>query len=95
MTTLPIQPLFTDLYINGTWVKSKSGKTFTDICPITAAPYCEVAEGDAADIDMAVKAAREALDKGPWGTMSGAERGKILWRLAEELEARADRIIQL
>ncbi len=95
MTTLPIQPQFTDLYINGAWTKSKSGKTFTDICPITAAPYCEVAEGDAADIDLAVKAAREALDKGPWGTMPGAARGMLLWKLADQLEARAEQIIQL
>lgn len=90
-----ITPLFTDLYINGAWTKSRSGKTFTDICPITAQPYCDVAEGDAADIDLAVKAAREALDKGPWGTMPAAARGMLLWKLADQLEMRAEHITQL
>jgi acyl-CoA reductase-like NAD-dependent aldehyde dehydrogenase len=94
--TLPLlKPEFTDLYINGAWTPAQSGKTFTDICPITAQPYCEVAEGDAADIDRAVKAAHEALEKGPWGTMATGQRAMLLWKLADELEARAERIINL
>ncbi|HWO57643.1 MAG TPA: aldehyde dehydrogenase family protein [bacterium] len=94
--TLPLlKPQFTDLYINGAWTPAQSGKTFTDICPITAQPYCEVAEGDAADIDRAVKAAHDALHKGPWGTLSAAARGMLLWKLADELERRAERLINL
>lgn len=94
MTNL-FPPQFTNLYINGAFAEARSCKRFTDICPITAEPYCEVAEGDAADIDLAVKAAREALERGPWGTMSAAARGMLLWKLADQLEQRAEHIIQL
>ena len=59
----------------------------TDTCPITAKQFCEVAEGDAADIDKAVAAANDALH-GEWATMAPAKRARILWKMADELEAR-------
>ena len=50
------------MYIGGKWVDSVSGKTFETINPSTGDTICRVAEGDKADIDLAVKAARKALD---------------------------------
>jgi aldehyde dehydrogenase (NAD+) len=76
------QPLF----INGKWQDSVSGKTFPTINPATADTICQVAEGDKADIDMAVKAARKAFEDGPWARMSASERGRLLHRLADLIE---------
>jgi len=69
------------LFINGEFVDAVSGATFDDMCPSNEALICKVAEGDAADIDAAVKAARQAFDKGPWGTMSGRVRSRCLGAL--------------
>ena len=59
------QSLQTKMLIDGKWADSKSGKTFATIDPATEEVITEVAEGDAADIDLAVKAARKAFDSGP------------------------------
>src|SRR3981189_2303116 len=62
------------MLIGGQWVDSISGKTFATTNPGTGGAICQVAEGDKADVDLAVKAARQALESGPWGRMSAAER---------------------
>ena len=62
------------LFINGKWVNSLSGKTFATLNPATGQEICQIAEADAADIDLAVKAARKAFESGPWKKMSAAER---------------------
>ena len=76
------QPLF----IGGRWLDSVSGKTFSTIDPSTGETICQVAEGDKADVDLAVKAARTAFETGPWSRMSGAERGRLLNKLADLIE---------
>eukprot|EP01025_Chloroclados_australasicus_P042240 TRINITY_DN4495_c0_g2_i1.p1 TRINITY_DN4495_c0_g2~~TRINITY_DN4495_c0_g2_i1.p1 ORF type:complete len:507 (-),score=88.23 TRINITY_DN4495_c0_g2_i1:920-2392(-) len=83
------------LYINGEYVDAASGKTYDNICPFTAQPFGKVAEGDAQDIDAAVKAAREAFDHGPWGKMSGRERGRLIQKFADLLEANAQELATL
>ena len=52
------------LLINGKWVASKSGKTFDAVNPATEAVIARVAEGDKADVEEAVKAARKVYDEG-------------------------------
>ena len=64
--------------INGKWVDAVSGKTFPVYDPSTGDVMAHVAEADAADVDLAVKAARKAFDEGPWPRMSPSERGRIL-----------------
>ncbi len=54
------------LFINGQWVDAASGKTFETPNPATGDTLARVAEGDAEDIDRAVRAARAAFDDGPW-----------------------------
>src|ERR1700759_1430693 len=76
------QPLF----IGGKWQDSVSGKTFPTTNPATGEVICQVAEGDKADVDLAVKAARKAFEEGPWPRMSAAERGRLLHRLADLVE---------
>ena len=83
------------LLINGQWVPAKSGKTFPVIDPSSGQPIARVAEGDAADIDEAVKAARTAFEDGPWSTMKPSERGKLLYKLAELLERDNDHVAEI
>ena len=85
----------TKLLINNRWVDSQSGKTFATVNPTTGEEICQVAEADAADVDLAVKAARAAYDHGPWHKISGRERGRLLTRLADLIEKNADELARL
>jgi aldehyde dehydrogenase (NAD+) len=76
------------LYIGGQWVDALAGGAFPTLNPATEEVLTRVAEGRAEDIDRAVAAARKAFEDGPWSKMSGAERGRILWKLGDLLEAR-------
>jgi len=76
----------TQCLIGGKWVPAKSGKTFETVNPATEEVIANVAEGDAADVDAAAKAAREAFDKGPWRKMDARERGRLMNRLADLIE---------
>ena len=86
----PRQPMF----IGGKWVESRSGKTFPTVNPATGKVICEVAEGDAADIDAAVTAARAAMN-GPWGRMNASGRGRLLNKLADAIEANVEELAAL
>ncbi len=90
-------PKVTDkkMLIGGKWVDSVSGKTFETINPATGDTICRVAEGDRADMDLAVEAARRALESKPWATMSAAERGRVLYKLADLIEANLDELAAL
>ncbi|MDF3128137.1 aldehyde dehydrogenase family protein [Kiritimatiellaeota bacterium B1221] len=77
-----------DHFINGKWTPSQSGKTFRTINPATGRKLSEVADGNDADVDAAVKAARAAYE-GLWGKMSGRERGKYIYRIARLMQERA------
>jgi aldehyde dehydrogenase (NAD+) len=89
-----VAPSVTRLLINNRWVPSESGKTFATINPSTGEEICQVAEADAADVDKAVKAARAAFE-GPWRKMRASERGRLLYRLADLIEANADELARL
>jgi phenylacetaldehyde dehydrogenase len=83
------------MLINGKWVSAKSGKTFPTYDPSTGEVLAKVAEGDKADIDEAVKAARAAFENGPWRKMTASERGKLMWKLADLLEKNLEEFAQL
>jgi phenylacetaldehyde dehydrogenase len=83
------------LLIDGKLVDAASGKTFPVYNPANGHILAQVAEGEAEDIDRAVHAARRAFDTGPWSRTSPAERGKLLWKLAELLEQHAEEFAQL
>jgi len=83
------------LFIDGDWAPSASGKTFDVEDPSTGEVLTRVAEGDREDVDRAVSAARRAFEGGPWAEMSPSERGKLLWRLADAIEAKADEWAEL
>ncbi len=83
------------MLIGGQWVDSASGKTFETVNPATGEVICRVAEGDKADIDRAVKAARQAFESGPWPKMSASERGRLLNKLADAIEKNIDELAAL
>lgn len=85
----------TKLLINGEWVSSQSNKTFEDVDPATGDVIAHVAEGGAADIDAAVKAARKAFEEGPWPKMSARQRGVLLLKLADLVEQNTNELAAL
>jgi aldehyde dehydrogenase (NAD+) len=85
----------TQCFIGGQWVPAASGKTFETVNPATEEVIAQVAEGDAADVDLAVKAARKAFDSGPWRKMDARERGRLINKLADLIEDEADDLAQL
>jgi aldehyde dehydrogenase (NAD+) len=89
--TVKDQPLF----IGGKFVDSTSGKTFPAINPSTGETLCQVAEAGQADIDLAVKAARKALESGPWSKLDAADRGRLMFKLADLVEKKAESLAAL
>jgi phenylacetaldehyde dehydrogenase len=83
------------LLIDGKWVAAASGKTFDSIDPATGDVLARVAEGDKADIDLAVKAARRAFESGPWAKMSASQRGRIIWKIGDLLAENVEEFAEL
>src|SRR4051812_1704523 len=97
---MPLQPTKAKpkpgkLLVGGEWRDAQSGRTFATINPATEEALCDVAEAGASDVDAAVKAARKAFDEGPWPRMTGAERGAILWKLADLMQANLTELAEL
>ncbi len=92
---LPVQIRQTKLLIDGKWVDSVSGRTFETINPSTGKAIAHVAEGEKADVDKAVKAARRAFDKGPWRKMDARQRGRIMYKLADLIEQNKEELAKL
>jgi len=80
------------IFIDGAWVDAVSGATFDTINPATGKPIASVAQGDTADIDVAVRSARVAFEDGRWSNLSPRDRGQTLIRLAELIEAHGDEL---
>ena len=93
----PKAPVVKDqpLFINGKWQDSVSGKSFETINPATGKVICNVAEGDKADIDLAVKAARNQFETGAWSKMNASERGRLLYKLADLVEKHQEELAAL
>jgi betaine-aldehyde dehydrogenase len=82
------------LFIDGKWVDAESGKTFATPNPATGTTLAEVAEGDKADIDKAVAAARRAFE-GSWSKVSARDRGRMMYKLAQLIEAKTPELAAL
>ena len=78
------------MLVGGEWVEARSGKTFESVNPYTGKAWATAPEADEADVDRAVRAAREAFDEGPWGRMTGTERARLMRRLAELIAENAE-----
>jgi phenylacetaldehyde dehydrogenase len=82
------------MLINGNWVEAVTGKTFPTYDPSTGEVLATVAEGDKADIDLAVKAARKAFE-GPWRKMSASQRGRLIWKLGDLIDEHVEELAYL
>jgi aldehyde dehydrogenase (NAD+) len=78
------------LMIDGMWRDSESGETMPNFDPTTEAETTQVAKGTAKDADDAVQAASRAFEEGPWGRMHHEERAKVMFRIADLLDQRAE-----
>lgn len=83
------------LLIGDRWTESESGREFDTVNPATGEVICSVAEADASDVDKAVQVARAAFDTGPWPRMAAAERGRLIHKLADLIEANAEELARL
>ena len=82
-------------FIGGAWQPAASGETFPTYTPATGEVLAEVAAGDTDDVERAVRAARAAFEDGAWPRLSARERGRLLYRIADALEANADALARL
>src|SRR5262245_42230349 len=85
----------TRLLIDNQWVDPIEGGSFETLNPATGKAIAKVAEGTAPDMDKAVKAARKALESGPWAKMDAADRGRLLYRLADLVTRDAEELAAL
>src|ERR1700740_15450 len=83
------------LFIDGQWTDAASGKTFETPNPATGETLARIAEGDAEDINRAVRAARSAFDDGPWSKMTPSERGRLIWKIGDLIYEHLDELAQL
>ncbi len=81
--------------IGANWQAAVSGATLPMVEPSTGAIFAEIAASGARDIDLAVKAARQAFDAGAWGKLAAFERGRLLMRLGEAILGHADELAGL
>ncbi|MDX3382581.1 aldehyde dehydrogenase family protein [Streptomyces niveiscabiei] len=93
MTAFQIDP--GQLFIGGQWRESADGARTEVIDPSRGRTLTTVAEAAPADVDAAVRAAREAYETGPWSRFTGRERGRVLLRVAELIRQETDRIAEL
>jgi aldehyde dehydrogenase (NAD+) len=85
----------TRLLINNEWTDPSDGGTFDTFNPATGKVLSKVAAGTAKDVDRAVKAARKALETGPWSKMDAADRGRLMFKLADLVEKHAEELAAL
>jgi phenylacetaldehyde dehydrogenase len=83
------------LLIDGKWVDAQSGRTFPVYNPATGEVLDECAAGEKADIDLAVKAARRAFERGPWSRLTPGQRSQLIWKLADLIEDHLDEFAQI
>ena len=86
-TPVPLKSKY-ELFINGKFVAPKNGKYFRSVNPATGRQLTRIAKAEQADVNAAVRSARRAYEK-IWGPMSGAERGKYLFRIARIIQEKA------
>ncbi len=85
----------TNLFIGGQWQESRGGKRFPTLNPVNETVIAEIAQGNEADVDAAVKAARAAFETGPWSKMDARDRGRLMNKLADLMEANLEELAAL
>ncbi|NNM72821.1 aldehyde dehydrogenase [Enterovirga sp. DB1703] len=80
------------MFIDGQEVQDASGRTIESLNPYSGKPWALVPDGSEADVDRAVRAARHAFDKGPWGQMTATQRGALLRKLGDIIARDAEEL---
>ncbi len=83
------------MYINGSFTAAHSTSTIDVLDPANTDVIARVPDGNAADVDRAVRAARAAFDDGPWREATAQDRGRVLFKLAEVVRQRADELAEI
>jgi aldehyde dehydrogenase (NAD+) len=83
------------LYIDGKSVEPAAGKYFDSYNPFTGKVWAQVAQGDAEDVDRAVKAAHRAFTEGPWPQMTPSQRGLLMHKLGDLVARDAKKLAEL
>ena len=83
------------MLIGGEWVGALSGKTIESINPADETVLTVFPAGEAEDVDRAVSAARDSFERGNWSRMMPIERGRVMARIADLIEANADLLAEL
>jgi acyl-CoA reductase-like NAD-dependent aldehyde dehydrogenase len=84
-----------EAFIDGRFVAAAEGRTFDDVSPRDGTMVAQVARGSSEDVDRAVRAARRAFDDGAWATADPVQRKRVLLRLAELIDERAEELARL
>jgi phenylacetaldehyde dehydrogenase len=106
MATIPVDSRITSktaeffsrqhrMLIDGRFVLAASGKTFPVYNPASGEVVAHVPEAEQEDVDRAVIAARHAFDDGPWRKLSTSQRGQLIWKLADLLEANLEEFAEI
>jgi phenylacetaldehyde dehydrogenase len=82
-------------FIDNQWVDSRSGRTLDTVNPATGETLANIAAGDAYDVDLAVAAARRAFESPAWRDLTGSQRARLLWRMADLMEANLEELAEL
>lgn len=81
-----------DLFINGQWTQSSDGEYFASYNPATGKPWARIARGTVEDAERAVHSAQQAFQNPRWTALSGSDRGRLLWKLADLVSEHAERL---
>ncbi|WP_123026597.1 aldehyde dehydrogenase [Mycolicibacterium stellerae] len=84
-----------NMFIDGAAAEPATGSYFESENPYTGAPWARVAQGDAADVDRAVRAAHDAFSDGPWPQLTASERGALMRRLGDVIADNARRLAEI
>jgi aldehyde dehydrogenase (NAD+) len=83
------------MLIDAAWVPARSGQTWQHIHPATGEQVASFPVADGGDVDLAVRAARQAFDAGPWPKSRAGERGRVLHRIADTIREHGDELLAL
>ncbi|MBV8051918.1 MAG: aldehyde dehydrogenase family protein [Acidobacteriaceae bacterium] len=83
------------MYVNGEWVESQSGKTLPVYDPASEEVIAKVPDCNAEDVNRAVAAAKAAFEEGPWASTTAQERGRVLFRLADKIRQNAAKLAEI
>jgi betaine-aldehyde dehydrogenase len=83
------------MYINGAFVQGLGNKWLPVFDPSNEEVIAQVPDADAADVDLAVNAAREAFDSGAWPQTTAQDRGRLLFKLADRIRQQSAQLAEL